>query len=296
MQYADYAQWQRDRLESGAFDRDLSYWREALAGAPPALELPTDKPRPPARTGRGSRFSISLPAETAAAVRRLALASSATPFMVLLAAFQLLLAKHAGQSEVVVGSPVAGRLRPELEGLIGLFVNTLALRADISDDPTFSSLVARVREACLSAYGHQEAPFERLVERLSPDRELSRTPVFQAMFIMQNAPGGVPHAEGVSFEGVEVEHGGAMFDLAVSLGESAGGGLEGWCEYSTDLFEEETARRLVERFSRVVSEAARRGGERVSLSRCWARPSAGWCSKNGTERSATTTAHGASTS
>ena len=140
VQYADYAQWQRGRLEAGAFDRDLSYWREALAGAPPALELPTDKPRPPARTGRGSRFSISLPAETGEAVRRLALASSATPFMVLLAAFQLLLAKHAGQREVVVGSPVAGRLRPELEGLIGFFVNTLALRADVSDDPTFLSL------------------------------------------------------------------------------------------------------------------------------------------------------------
>ena len=121
-----------------------------------------------------------------------------------------------------------------------------------------------MREACLNAYAHQEAPFERLVERLSPERELSRTPVFQAMFIMQNAPGGVPRAEGVSFEGVEVQSGGAMFDLTVSLGESEGGGLEGWCEYSTDIFEEETARRLAERFGRLVSEAARRAGERVS--------------------------------
>ena len=162
--------------------------RESWPGAPGVLELPTDHPRPPLPSYRGARLPIAMPAELSAAVGGLARRSGATPYMVLLAAFQLLLSRWSGQHDVVVGSPIAGRTERQTEGLIGFFVNTLVMRADVSDDPSFEELLARVKEAALGAYAHQDIPFEKLVEHLQPQRDLSRQPLFQVMFALQNVP------------------------------------------------------------------------------------------------------------
>ena len=189
VQYADYAQWQRETLQGAALDQQLAYWRTRLAGLPP-LELPTDRPRPPVQGYRGARHPVALPAQLSAALNELSRRERVTPYMLLLAAFQVLLARYSGQEDIAVGSPIAGRSRREFEGLIGFFVNTLVLRSDLSGNPRFRELLARVREHALDAYAHQEVPFEKLVEELKPQRDLSRSPLIQAMFALQNAPGG----------------------------------------------------------------------------------------------------------
>ncbi|MBW3655532.1 MAG: non-ribosomal peptide synthetase, partial [Gemmatimonadetes bacterium] len=173
IQYADFALWQREHLRGKVLETQLAYWRARLAGAPALLELPTDRPRPAVRSHQGARVRRSLPGELARALKSLAQRDGATLYMVLLATFQTLLSKYSGQEDVVVGSPVAGRARPEVEGLIGFFANTLVLRAEISGDPSFRALLGRVREATLEAYEHQEVPFERLVEELHPERSLA---------------------------------------------------------------------------------------------------------------------------
>ncbi|HWS54702.1 MAG TPA: amino acid adenylation domain-containing protein, partial [Pyrinomonadaceae bacterium] len=182
IQYADYAAWQRQWLSGRLLDEQLRYWRERLSGAPPVLELPTDRPRPPVQTFRGSTHRFALSAETSRAAARLAEREGATPFMLLLAAFDALLYRYTGQSDVVVGTAVAGRTRAETERLIGFFVNTLALRTEVRGDEPFRGLLAKVREACLGAYAHQEAPFERVVEGARPERSLGHAPLFQVMF------------------------------------------------------------------------------------------------------------------
>ncbi|HEX8355362.1 MAG TPA: condensation domain-containing protein, partial [Pyrinomonadaceae bacterium] len=186
IQYADYAAWQKEFLQGEVLDGQLSYWREALEGAP-RLELPTDRPRPAAQSYRGAHHQFAIDAEAWRGVRELARAEGATPFMVLLTAFYVLLGRYAGQRDVSVGTPVAGRTRTEAEGLIGLFVNTLVLRARWEEGEGFRGLLRGVRERVLEAQAHQELPFERLVEELQPERSLSRTPLFQVMFVMQNS-------------------------------------------------------------------------------------------------------------
>ncbi|HEU0079530.1 MAG TPA: amino acid adenylation domain-containing protein, partial [Longimicrobiaceae bacterium] len=188
VQFGDFAAWQRGRLSGDALGEQLAWWRGHLAGAPAALDLPTDRPRPREQSGRGASHAFSVPAELAGAVHALARREGATPFMVLLAAWQALLARWSGQDDVVVGSPIAGRTRAETEGLIGFFVNTLVLRAKLDANATFRELLAQVREVTLGAYAHQDVPFEKLVEELKPERDLSRSPFFQVMFILQNAP------------------------------------------------------------------------------------------------------------
>ena len=187
VQYADYAVWQREHLRGERLERQLSYWRERLAGAPELLELPTDHPRPAVQTYRGASERIELPGELLERLRALGRSEGATLYMVVLSAFQVLLSKYSGSEDIVVGSPIAGRTRDEVAGLIGFFVNTLVLRTDLGGDPSFREVLRRVREVTLGAYEHQELPFEKLVAELQPERSLSHSPLFQVSFSLDDA-------------------------------------------------------------------------------------------------------------
>jgi aspartate racemase len=253
IQYADFAAWQRERLQGEVLANQLAYWKHHLTGAPPVLELPTDHVRPTVRNMQGALQMFSVPAELTRGLREVAQVGEATLFMTLLAAFEVLLSRYTGQRDVVVGTPVAGRTRAELEPLIGFFVNTLVLRMQVEPGLSFMQLQERMREVCLGAYEHQDVPFEMLVEELQPERSLSHSPLFQVMFMLQNAPSGGPLSGGeagrpaptLELEGMEVHRGTAKFDLLLSLSES-GETLQGAFEYSTELFEEQTVSRMVE--------------------------------------------------
>jgi amino acid adenylation domain-containing protein len=255
LQYADYAVWQRRWFAGETIGREAAYWRGALAGAPFVLDLPADRPRPPVPSHRGGleRTAIGTALETAA--RELARRSAATPFIVFLAAFQALLGRYTGLEDVLVGSPVAGRGQVETEGLIGLFINTLVLRGRLAGAPTFAELVSRVREAALAAFVHQELPFEKLVEELAPQRDFSRSPVFQVLFLFQDrAPATRELAPGLRLRVEEMAGELAKFDLKLALDED-GGGLAAFWEYATDLFAAATVRRLGEHFVNLLTGA-----------------------------------------
>ncbi|WP_375770521.1 amino acid adenylation domain-containing protein [Archangium gephyra] len=254
VQYADFASWQRQWLSGPTLDAQLSWWTEHLRGIPPALELPTDRPRPPAQSFRGAHLPFSLPSSLLSSLEELSRREGATLFMTLLAAFQSLLHRYSGSPDVVVGTPIANRHLSETEPLIGFFVNSLPLRARFASQPSFLSLLSQVRDASLGAFAHQDLPFERLVEELSPQRSLGRTPLFQVMFALQNAPLPPLQLSSLSLEPMEVETGVAKFDLYLSLQPSADG-LAGSLEYSTDLFDAGTARRMLGHFSRLLSSA-----------------------------------------
>ncbi|MBV9109519.1 MAG: amino acid adenylation domain-containing protein, partial [Gemmatimonadetes bacterium] len=264
LRYADYTVWQRAWLSGDALAGQVAWWRERLAGAPALLALPTDHPRPPVQSYRGARHRFAIAKEVAEAAAALARAEGATPFMVLLAAFQALLSRWSGQDDVVVGTAVAGRTRREVEPLVGLFVNTLALRGDLSGDPPFRALLARVREATLGAFAHQELPFERLVEELHPERSLGHAPVFQAMFAFQNVPGEGWELPGLSVAGVPHEGAAAQTDLSLSLGPAPDGGVYGTLEYATDLFDAETAERLGRQLATLLRAAVQAPATRLS--------------------------------
>ena len=252
VQYADYAVWQRDWLSGPELERQLSFWRDALADAPALLPLPTDRPRPAAQSYRGSRWAHFVEPQLTAALKRLAQDESATLFMVLLAAFQVLLARYSGQTDVLVGSPVAGRRRSELEALVGFFANTLVLRAQCPPGLPFRKFLAQVRASSLAAFAHQELPFERLVEALQPERQLSYSPVFQVMFVLQNTPW---HEQTVSH--LDIEPGviapvdAAKFDLTLSIAEHEDG-LWANFEYNTDLFDAATVAGIAESFQALL--------------------------------------------
>ncbi|HKI01669.1 MAG TPA: amino acid adenylation domain-containing protein, partial [Thermoanaerobaculia bacterium] len=243
LQYADFALWQRDWLQGPVLAEQTGYWRQALAGAPAALELPADRPRPAVQSHRGRQSPVALPAGLSADLWTLARRLGATPFMVLLAAFETLLMRLSGQEDVVIGSPIANRNRLETEGLIGFFVNTLALRLNLAGDPAFEDLAAQAREVTLGAYAHQDLPFEKLVEELVPARDPSRTPVFQVLFALQNAPLGALELPGLTLQAVPVETGTAKFDLSLLL-EGGENGLRGFVEHNADLFDGATVERL----------------------------------------------------
>ncbi|HTG31297.1 MAG TPA: non-ribosomal peptide synthase/polyketide synthase, partial [Thermoanaerobaculia bacterium] len=252
IQYGDFARWQRQWLQGEILESQLAYWRGRLAGAPGSLELPADRPRPSVQSFHGARQSFTLPAELSAGLARLGRSHGATLFMTLLAGFEVLLSRVTGQSDLSVGTPVAGRTRLEMEDLIGFFVNTLVLRTDLAEAGCFTELLAKVREVSLEAHAHQEVPFERLVEELRPGRDLGRTPLFQVMFSLQNTPLGELSLPGLELETVAVAVETAKFDLELTFGETAAG-LQGWWTYSTDLFDPATIARLAAHLERLLS-------------------------------------------
>ncbi len=263
IQYADYAVWQRQWLTGEVLETQLSYWREQLAGAPAVLELPTDHPRPAVQSFRGAAHRIELSAELTEALRKLSRAEGVTLFMTLLSAFSVLLSRLSGQDDIVVGTPIANRTRVETEGLIGFFVNTLVLRTRVEAEENFRELLRRVREVTLGAYSHQEVPFEKLVEELQPDRDLSHSPLFQVMFVLQNAPREAGLLEELSLSRVEIEAAPAKFDLTLFVVETEHG-LNGALQYNTDLFNEETIERLSHHFLTLLGAIIREPEQRVA--------------------------------
>ncbi|WP_420811521.1 amino acid adenylation domain-containing protein [Myxococcus stipitatus] len=252
IQYADYSAWQRDWLQGEVLDSQLAYWRNQLASAP-NLALPIDKPRPPVQTFNGASTSVSISGPVAKRLKALCRSEGATPFMALLATWQLLLARHSGQDDIVVGSPIAGRHRAELESLIGFFVNTLVFRARIAPHESFLGLLRQVKEFALNAYAHQDIPFERLVEELHPARDLSRSPLFQVIFALQNTPESAIQKTDLTLSPVGV--GGvvatAKFELTLNLTETPDG-ISGSLGYNTDLFEQATIERMARHFEVLV--------------------------------------------
>jgi len=251
VQYADFAVWQRAWLQGAELERQITFWRDRLAGAPPELDLPTDRPRPATQSVRGASLPFSAAPGLAHALEELGRRQGATLFMTLLASLASVLARFAGQDDLVLGSPIASRQRPEVAGLIGMFVNTLALRVDLAGDPSFEGILGRVRETALDAFAHQDVPFEKLVEALQPRRDPSRHPLFQVVLAMQNVPlgglGGLGGLDielpGLALEPLEVESTTTKFDLTLSL-HDGGGDLTGRLEYAADLFDRATAGRI----------------------------------------------------
>ncbi|MET9959163.1 amino acid adenylation domain-containing protein [Streptomyces sp. NPDC006326] len=250
VQYGDFAVWQRDRMAGEVLERQLAYWERTLAGVP-VLELPSDRPRPAGWSGRGGAVEIDLPRELEAGVGALARRYGVTRFMVLLAVVQIVLGRWSGQQDVAVGTPVAGRGQVELERLVGLLVNTVVLRADLSGEPSFEEFLGRVREAVLGAFDHQEVPFERLVEQLRPERDPSRNPLFQVMFDVQESATGGPRVEGLEVEHFVLPWGSAKFDLtATFLLYPDRFALN--VEYASDLFDAATVTRFAGHVGRVL--------------------------------------------
>jgi amino acid adenylation domain-containing protein len=261
IQYADFAVWQRNWLQGEVLESEVGYWKERLKGAA-VLEMPTDFPRPASQSYRGGLEPIEIGPEVSESLRMLTKQEGATLFMVLMAAFKLLLMRYSGEEDVVVGTAVANRTRKEVEGLIGFFVNTLVLRTDLGANPSFRELIRREREVALGAYAHQEAPFEKLVEEINPERDLSRSPLFQVMMSLQNTSQAELEIRGLKLSRIGEEIGAAKFDLELMLTES-GEGIAGSLMYSRDLYEAETIRRMARRFAHVVAEAVRGAERRV---------------------------------
>ena len=263
IQYADFAQWQQEYLQGERLDQHLAYWRQQLAGAPPILELPADHPRPAVQTFPGAYETFVLPKALSDALQKLSQQHQATLFMTLLTAFKILLYRYSGQDDLVVGSPIANRNRAELEELLGMFVNTLVLRTSLRGDPAFAEVLARVNETALAAYAHQDLPFEKLVEELQPERNLSAAPFFQVMFIYQNVPEREAALAGLTFEFMESYSGAAKFDLTLTM-TNLPKGLFGAVEYNTDLFDTATIRRLLKHFETLLGGIVANPQQRIS--------------------------------
>jgi amino acid adenylation domain-containing protein len=263
IQYADYAVWQRHWLQAEVLESHLSYWRQTLQGAPPLLDLPTDRPRPIVQTFNGDAIPFAVSKDLSEALGALSRRKGATLYMTLLAAFQLLMSRYTGRTDIVVGGDTANRTRVETEDLIGFFVNMLVLRTSVDGDLTFNELLRRVREVALSAYAHQELPFEKLVEELQVKRELSHNPLFQVMFTLQN---NTPNLElsSLQLEAMSVRGRPAKFDLTLGLKETAGG-LIGFFEYNTDLFNKATIERLAGHFETLLQSIVAAPEQRVSV-------------------------------
>jgi len=248
IQYADYTMWQREWLQGQVLEQQLSYWKQQLAGSS-LLQMPTDRPRPPLQSQNGAVFDFAIAANLTQQLKRLAEENGATLFMFVVAAFQTLLYRYSGQNDIAVGTPIAGRRRSETEKLIGFFLNTLVLRGDLSGAPTFSELLQRTKEITLEAYAYQDVPFEKLVEVLSPERDLGSTPLFQVMITLQNAPQSDLHLGTATFQPFSnVDNGTSKFDLLLQLSEDGGGVLTGLLQYSTDLFENVSIKRMADHY------------------------------------------------
>jgi amino acid adenylation domain-containing protein len=263
IQYGDFARWQRERLSGEALAAEIAHWRNRLAGVPPALELPADHPRPAEPSSRGAALEFSLPRDLSRGLRILARREAATPFLVLLTGFAALLARTAGQSDFCIGTPVAGRGRIETEGLVGLFVNTLALRTDLTDDPAVREALRRLRETALDAFAHQDLPFERLVEELAPERSLNRAPLFQVTFALQNLPVEEIRLPGLTLSPLPVESGAAKFDLSLAIVED-GDRFAGTLTWAADLFDRTTVQRLALHLEALLADIVRDPSRRLS--------------------------------
>ncbi|MEA2690884.1 MAG: hypothetical protein QOJ16_271, partial [Acidobacteriota bacterium] len=291
IQYADYARWQREWLRGEVLAAELAYWRRRLAGTPP-LELPADRPRSSVPSRRGGALPLAFPADVRAALSELERRHGVTSFMALAAALKVLLSRYTGAFDLSLGTPVAGRTRREVFGLIGFFVNTLVLRTDLTGDPAFAEILGRVRETTLDAYAHQEVPFERLVEDLVPVRSLARPPLFQVMLAFQNVPAGTFELPGLSVSLLAAEESAPKFDLGLALGET-GSGLAGALGYDAERFDLTTVERLREHFltlvQGIVADPGRRlselpllsGGEREQILREWNRSQVGYPTAEG---------------
>ncbi len=254
IQYADFAVWQQNWLSGEVLENQINYWKNQLAGAPPLLELPTDRPRPAMQTFNGAKESFQLSEELTRALSKLNRREGVTSFMSLLAAFQVLLHRYSRQEQILTGSPLAGRTNSKIEKLIGFFVNTLIFKADFSENLTFEELLHQVRETALSAYAHQDLPFEKLVEELHPQRDMSHSPIFQTAFVLQNMPGGnIVELPGLTMRSMESGTANAKYDLTLTMMD-AGEKMAGSLEYNTDLFDKETIERMLNHF-RIILEA-----------------------------------------
>jgi amino acid adenylation domain-containing protein len=263
VRYLDYAQWQRRRMSGERLDQLLAYWRKQLGGAEPTLALPFDRPRPSVQRHAGGRETIHFPAALAEKLRVLAREEGVTLFMLLLTVFDVLLSRYSGQHDVVVATPAAGRDRADFERLVGLFVNTLVMRTSLEGDPSFGELVARVRDLCLDAFAHGDLPFEKLVQELHPQRDLSRNPLFQVMFVLQNAPQAIDVSRHFTVAPLIVDNTTEKFDLTLEV-EDLGSELRVRLSYDRDLFEAATARRMLGHFRRLAEAVTEDPSARVS--------------------------------
>ena len=254
IQYGDYAAWQAESAQGEAFTRHVDYWKRQLRDLPP-LDLPTDRPRPRLQTFRGATRSAELDPELLGRLEEIARGENATLFMVLLAAFSAMLGFYSGQEDVAVGSPIAGRDLPELQNLIGFFVNNLVLRTDLSGEPSFTELVRRARRVCLNAYANQDVPFDRLVDELRPPRDLSRSPLFQVMFVFGNVPLSATEDAGLSVEMLRVDPGTSKFDLFLMLLPREGD-IEVTLEYNTALFDAATTEAMLRHYEALLRHVA----------------------------------------
>ncbi|SFJ64582.1 amino acid adenylation domain-containing protein [Thermoflavimicrobium dichotomicum] len=251
IQYADYAVWQRKWLQNEVMEQQLAYWKEKLGGELPVLHLPTDRPRPAEQTFHGAMHTVALSPELTEQLKQLSQQEEATLFMTLLAAFQTLLSRYSRQEDVIVGSPIAGRNRQETEGLIGFFVNTLAFRTDLSGNPSFRELLARVRQTALEAFAHQDVPFEKVVDELQPERSLSHSALFQVMFVLQNMPFTAQSLAGLELAPFDFTHVTAKFDITLTMMETEEGLMANF-EYNTDLFDAATIARMAGHFRQLL--------------------------------------------
>ncbi|MDJ0603596.1 non-ribosomal peptide synthetase, partial [Microcystis sp. M53602_WE12] len=263
IQYADFALWQKQWLQGDVLQSQLNYWQNQLTAAPPLLSLPTDHPRPAVQSFVGTQQEFSLSPKLSQALTELSRQQGVTLFMTLLAAFDALLYRYTGSSDILVGTPIANRNRGEIEGLIGFFVNTLVMRTDLSDNPSFSQLLTRVREVTMDAYAHQDLPFEMLVEALQPERDLSHTPLFQVAFVLQNTPKSEIAMTGLTVTDLPPENTTAKFDLTLAM-VNTDDGLKGVWEYNTDLFESSTIERLSGHFLNLLGGIAANPQARIS--------------------------------
>ncbi|MEG3936130.1 amino acid adenylation domain-containing protein [Microcoleus sp. B13-B4] len=263
IQYADFAHWQREWLQGEVLESQRDYWKQQLNGSLPILQLPTDYPRPPVQTYQGEYQSLDLPENLTKALKDVSQQEQVTLFMTLLAAFQTFLYRYTGQEDMIVGTPIAGRNQMEAEGLIGFFVNTLALRTYLGGNPSFPELLGRVREVALGAYAHQDLPFEKLVEELQPERDRSRTPLFQVMFVLQNTPTSALELPGLTVNSLKIKNGTAKFDLTLFMIETAQG-LRASLEYNTALFNSATITRMLGNFQTLLEGIVANCQQRLS--------------------------------
>jgi hypothetical protein len=263
VQYADYAAQEREWLQGKVLDVQLTFWRERLKGLPAVIELPLDRPRPQARTFAGDCEMLHIPAAKLAAVKALAREEGATLFMALMAVYQAMLSKYSGEEQVVVGTDLANRTMPETERMIGFFINLLAVRSDLSGNPTFRELLRRVREGLLEAYAHQEVPFPKIVQEVQPERSATHNPIVQVLFVMQNIPRAKRELSGLKVEPFDVPVTTSKFDMALFVGERPDG-LFGYWVYSTELFDRATIQRMLRHFTNLLDSVAADPDARLS--------------------------------